>query len=188
MLGWFYLFMWLELQGNVSWRIETLQYEVGMKPKPRPKISQLNLFQAQFEQLLNHDHPLFVLADQIDWHRFDAALADCYCPDIGVPAKAIRLLVGLHYLKHTFDESDESLLDRWVENPYWQHFCGFETMPHEVPLHSTSLTKWRQRVGAEKLAELLTETDFGCNKEARCDYTDCLAEILQLFGFQADRC
>ena len=158
MLGWFYLFMWLELQGNVSWRIETLQYEVGMKPKPRPKISQLNLFQAKFEQLLNHDHPLFVLADQIDWHRFDAALADCYCPDIGAPAKAIRLLVGLHYLKHTFDESDESLLDRWVENPYWQHFCGFETMPHEVPLHSTSLTKWRQRVGAEKLAELLTET------------------------------
>ena len=99
-----------------------------------------------------------MLADQIDWHRFDAALADCYCPDIGAPAKAIRLLVGLHYLKHTFDESDESLLDRWVENPYWQHFCGFETMPHEVPLHSTSLTKWRQRVGAEKLAELLTET------------------------------
>ncbi len=129
-----------------------------MKPKPRPEISQLNLFQAQFEQLLNHDHPLFVLANQIDWHRFDAVLADCYCPDIGAPAKAIRLLVGLHYLKHTFDESDESLLERWVENPYWQHFCGFETMQHDLPLHSTSLTKWRQRVGAEKLAEMLTET------------------------------
>lgn len=38
---------------------------------------------------------------------------------MGAPAKAIRLMVGLHYLKHTSKESDESLLDRWVENPYW---------------------------------------------------------------------
>ena len=74
------------------------------------------------------------------------------------PGKDIRLLVGLHYLKHTFNESDESLLERWVENPYWQYFCGFETMQHEVPLHSTSLTKWRQRVGADRLVTLLEET------------------------------
>ncbi len=129
-----------------------------MKPKTNPETNQLNLFQAQFEQLLNHDHPLFVLANQIDWNRFDTVFADCYCPDFGAPAKAIRLLVGLHFLKHMFDESDESLLERWVENPYWQHFCGYQTMQHEVPLHSTSLTKWRQRVGAEKLAGMLEET------------------------------
>lgn len=129
-----------------------------MKPKPQPKSSQLDLFQAQFEQLLNHDHPLYVLANRIDWQRFDAALAECYSEDLGAPAKAIRLLVGLHYLKHAFDESDESLLERWVENPYWQYFCGFKTMQHEVPLHPTSLTKWRQRVGADKLAEMLSET------------------------------
>lgn len=129
-----------------------------MKPKSRPESSQLNLFQAQFEQLLNHDHPLYRLANQINWQRFDAALADCYSADVGAPAKSIRLLVGLHYLKHAFNESDESLLERWIENPYWQYFCGFETMQHEVPLHPTSLTKWRQRIGAEKLAELLSET------------------------------
>jgi IS5 family transposase len=129
-----------------------------MKPKSRPESNQLQLFQAQFEQLLNHDHPLFVLARQIDWARFEAALADCYSPDQGAPAKAVRLLVGLHYLKHTFNESDESLVERWIENPYWQHFCGFETMQHQWPLHPTSLTKWRQRVGAEKLSELLGET------------------------------
>lgn len=129
-----------------------------MKPKPRPKSSQLDSFQAQLEQLLNHDHLLFVLANLIDWKRFDAVLADCYSVDIGAPAKAIRLLVGLHYLKHAFNESDESLLERCVENPNWQYFCGFETMQHEVPLHSTFLTKWRQRVGVDKLAEMLHET------------------------------
>jgi IS5 family transposase len=129
-----------------------------MKPSPRPNSSQLDLFRAHFEQLLNHEHPLYILANKIDWSRFDLALEGCYCPDTGAPAKAIRLLVGLHYLKHAFNESDESLLERWVENPYWQYFCGYDTMQHEAPLHPTSLTKWRQRVGAEKLAELLQET------------------------------
>lgn len=129
-----------------------------MKPSPKPKSSQLDLFNARFEQLLNHDHPLFILADKLDWQRFELAFDECYSSDMGAPAKAIRLMVGLHYLKHAFNESDESLLDRWVENPYWQYFCGYDTMQHEVPLHPTSLTKWRQRVGAEQLAELLQET------------------------------
>jgi IS5 family transposase len=67
-------------------------------------------------------------------------------------------MVGLHYLKHAFDESDESVIDRWVENPYWQYFCGFDYMQHECPIHPTSMVKWRQRVGAEKLESLLAET------------------------------
>ena len=58
-----------------------------------PVASQLDLFQSQFEQLLNHDHPLFLLSNTIDWKRFDAAFADCYCPDIGAPAKAIRFTI-----------------------------------------------------------------------------------------------
>ena len=129
-----------------------------MKPRPKPKNSQIDLFQARFEQLLNLEHPLVVLANQIDWNRFDFALADCLCEDNGAPAKDIRLVVGMLYLKHAFNESDESLVERWVENPYWQYFCGFETMQHEPPLHPTSLTKWRQRIGADKLAEMLKLT------------------------------
>lgn len=129
-----------------------------MKPRPTSAGDQFQLFQAHFDQLLHPDHPLIVLAGRIDWQRFDVALADCYCPDHGAPAKAVRLLVGLHYLKHAFNESDASVLERWVENPYWQYFGGFTHMQHEAPLHSTSLTTWRGRVGVEKLAELLQET------------------------------
>ena len=61
--------------------------------------------------------------------------ANWYCPDTGAPGEDIRLLAGLHDLKHTFNELDELLLERWVENPYWQYFCGFATIQHEVPLH-----------------------------------------------------
>ncbi len=88
----------------------------------------------------------------------DAAFADCYQPDIGAPAKAIRLMVGLQYLKYAFDKSDESVVAHWVENPYWQYFCGYTHMQHDCPIHPTSMTKWRNRVGAERLEKLLTET------------------------------
>lgn len=129
-----------------------------MRPRSQGDHDQLDLFRAHFDQLLNPNHPLVVLAQKIDWTRFDTAFAEFYTTDMGAPAKATRLLVGLHYLKHAFNESDESLVARWVENPYWQYFCGFTTMQHELPLHPTTMTKWRKRVGADKLAMLLQET------------------------------
>jgi IS5 family transposase len=128
-----------------------------MKPKPQPR-DDFELFQAHFNQILNPNHELVQLAQKIDWLRFDAAFADTYCEDMGAPAKAVRLMMGLHYLKYTFNESDESLVARWVENPYWQYFCGYTHMQHKCPIHPTSMTKWRHRVGADRLEVLLKET------------------------------
>ena len=128
-----------------------------MTPKPQPRDA-FELFQSHFDQILNPGHELVQLANKIDWPRLEAALIDSYCPDIGAPAKAIRLMVGLHYLKFTFDESDESVVARWVENPYWQYFCGYTHLQHECPIHPTSMTKWRNRVGVDRQEELLKET------------------------------
>ncbi len=128
-----------------------------MKPKPQPRDA-FELFQSHFDQLLDPSHELILLANKIDWPGLDAAFVDTYTPDNGAPAKAIRLMVGLHYLKYAFDESDESVVARWVENPYWQYFCGYTHMQHECPIHPTSMTKWRNRVGTERLESLLTET------------------------------
>ena len=128
-----------------------------MKPKPT-SAGQFELFQANFNQILNLDHELCKLANAITWDRFSTELADCYSEDMGRPGIAIRLMVGLHYLKHAFNESDESVVARWVENPYWQYFCGFEYLQHECPIHPTSMVKWRQRVGDERLEMLLAET------------------------------
>ena len=128
-----------------------------MKPKPQPRDA-FELFQAHFDQMLDPSHELVVLANKIDWPSLNVAFADCYRPDIGAPAKAVRLMVGLHYLKYTFDESDESVVARWVENPYWQYFCGYTHMQHDCPIHPTSMTKWRNRVGVTRLEELLKET------------------------------
>lgn len=128
-----------------------------MKPKAQPRDA-FELIQSHFDQMLDPRHELVILANKIDWSDLEVAFIDTYCPDNGAPAKAIRLMVGLHYLKYTFDESDESVVARWVENPYWQYFCGYKKLQHECPIHPTSKTKWRHRVGAERLEALLTET------------------------------
>ncbi len=128
-----------------------------MKPKPQSR-DDFELFQAHFDQILNRTHELIQSADKIDWSRFDVAFADSYSQDMGAPGKAVRLMVGLHYLKYTFNESDESVVDRWIENPYWQYFCGFTHMQHEAPIDPSSMSRWRTRVGAERLELLLTET------------------------------
>lgn len=109
-------------------------------------------------ELLNPEHPLYVLAERMDWPEFDAAIDACYVEELGRPGVNTRLMVGLLYLKHAFDESDESVVARWVENPYWQFFCGLGYMQHELPIDPSSLSRWRKRVGAERLEKLLEAT------------------------------
>ena len=142
-----------------------------MPPKPQ-KRDAFELFQSHFDQLLNPAHELVQLAQRIDWGRFAAAFAGGYSPDMGAPAKATRLMVGLQYLKYTFDESDESVVDRWVENPYWQSFCGYTHLQHQCPIHPTSMTRWRKRVGADRLVELLEETIALAKREGHVSKRD----------------
>jgi len=112
----------------------------------------------RLRDIINLNHALCRLAEQINWSVFEEELGPFYSETQGAPAKPIRLLVGLHYLKYTYDYSDEGAVYHLVENPYWQYFCGFEYFVHELPLHPTSMVKWRQRVGADKLEVLLQQT------------------------------
>ena len=128
-----------------------------MLPKNQSQ-DQGDLFRSRLEQIINQDHPLIKLARSMDWEGFNRELGALYCPDNGAPGLPTRLMAGMHYLKYAFDESDESVVERWIENPYWQYFCGFEYFQHEFPLHPTSLVKWRQRVGESGVEKLLSET------------------------------
>jgi len=142
-----------------------------MPPKPQNRDA-FELFQSHFEQLLNPAHELVQLTGKIDWGRFEAAFAGGYSPDMGAPAKATRLMVGLQYLKYTFNESDESVVERWVENPYWQYFCGYTHLQHQCPIHPTSLSRWRKRVGADRLVEMLEETIALAKREGHVSRRD----------------
>ena len=120
--------------------------------------AQGDLFRSRLDQILSRKHPLFLLANQIDWQFFDKEFGQLFVENFGRPGLPTRLIVGLHYLKHAFDESDESVVYRLLENPYWQYFCGFEYFQHELPLDPSSLVRWRKRLGPERLEKLLTET------------------------------
>lgn len=115
-----------------------------MKPRDSQAQSpQESLFQVRLDQQLNPQHPLFRLARQIDWSYFACEFGSCYAEEMGRPGAPTRLLVGLHYLKHTYDESDESVVEQWIENPYWQYCCGHEYFQHELLCHPILLVKWR---------------------------------------------
>ncbi len=128
-----------------------------MRPKKREKDPQMKIFNARLELILNSRHPLFVMANQIAWSVFDEEFGKLYS-DKGRPGIPTRVMVGLHYLKHTFNVSDESVVERFVENGYWQYFCGFEYFQHEFPIDPSSMTRWRNRIGSDRMKLLLTET------------------------------
>jgi IS5 family transposase len=126
-----------------------------MTPKQTPPLSDFDLYRSHFNQILNQRHELILLGKAIDWSIFDREFGPLYDAAHGRPGLPTRLMVGLHFLKHAFNESDESMCAKWVENAYWQAFCGFEYFQHELPLHPTSLVKWRKRIGPERMETLL---------------------------------
>ncbi len=128
-----------------------------MKPKSSSS-DQGDLFRSRLDQILNRRHPLYQLADAIDWTVFDREFGPLYVEKMGRPGLPIRLLVGLHYLKHAYNVSDETVVDQFLENPYWQYFCGCEYFQHEFPLNPTSLVKWRKRIGPKGMEKLLQVT------------------------------
>ena len=127
-----------------------------MGPKPTTPISG-DLYRSRLDQILDHRHELFRLAALLDWEKFDQAFGRFY-RSLGRPAKSTRLMVGLSYLQHTFNLSDEAVVQRWIENPYWQWFCGCEYFQHQLPCDPSSLTRWRKRLGPEGLEKLLAVT------------------------------
>jgi IS5 family transposase len=50
------------------------------------------------------------------------------------------------------------VVERWVENPYWQHFCGFDHLQLKLPIDPSSLVRWRRRLGEDGTELLLQET------------------------------
>ena len=93
----------------------------------------------------------------IEWESLDAAVASQFSA-AGAPALLSRLVLGLMYLQHLHKLSDEAVLYRFVESPYYQYFCGCEFFEHTVPFHHTSLIKWRKRIGEAGCEELLAAT------------------------------
>ena len=129
-----------------------------MKPRVKPQDSGVEeLFRAKLKNIINMRHELVRLGDLIDWGRLETHFAPYYSA-AGRPGLPIRLVVGLHLLKHIEGLSDEAVCERWERDPYMQYFCGEEYFQHSFPLERSGMTHFRHRVGEQALETLLQET------------------------------
>ena len=143
-----------------------------------------DFFRARLDAMIDLRHPLAVLATRMPWAEIEAALVPCFAhkdrkgrpvegADLFGPTRQvagaglshagrrrlpIRLMVGLLYLKHAFGESDETVAQKWAENPYWQFFCGGEYFETRLPCDPSGLTRFRQALGEVGVEELLAKT------------------------------
>lgn len=128
--------------------------------KHRKPLNQSPLFQTKLSKFINTEHRLVELANSFNWERVDQLVTDRLSQEVGRPMMQPRLMVGLFLLKHLDNLSDETLIQRFIENPYYQYFCGLTYFSHEVPCDPTTIVKWRKKLGASFFEEILKETIF----------------------------
>src|SRR5450631_1994182 len=129
-----------------------------MRPRERRETGEQDLFRSRLDQIIDMNHPLARLARTVDWGFLEGRFGEVYTDDPGHPPLPTRLMAGLAILKHTYDLSDEVLCERWVENPYYQYFCGEEFFQHRLVFDRSSMTRWRNRMGEDRLQALLQES------------------------------
>ncbi len=116
------------------------------------------MFQSRLDQTIDPTHALVKLAQKIDWPFLETRLGAVYTDKTGRPPLPTRLMTGLAILKAMHDLSDEVLCARWLENPYYQYFCGEAFFRHRLPFDRSSMTRWRQRMGEDALVSLIQES------------------------------
>lgn len=129
----------------------------NMLGKLPPHTDQADLFRLKLSSIIDMHHSLVILAHQIDWPSIEKDLAQFYS-DEGRPSIPIRIIAGLLMLKYMFSESDESAIDRWIENPYWQYFSGEQYFQFEQPFDPSEFVHFRKRIGAKGLEAILSYT------------------------------
>ena len=128
------------------------------RPREKRETGEQELFRSRLDQIINMQHELVQLAQAIDWPALEARFGAVYSDGPGMPPLPTRLMAGLAILKHTFNLSDEVLCERWVENPYFQYLTGEAFFCHALPFDRSSMTRWRSRMGEERIGALLQES------------------------------
>jgi len=123
----------------------------------RQTSNQASMF-LKLEDMLNQRHPLYILSNKVDWVLFDESFKTLYCSDNGRPAKPVRLMVGLLILKHLRNISDESVVEQWSENVYYQYFCGENEFLPVEPCEASELVHFRHRIGESGIELILKES------------------------------
>src|ERR1700686_4764984 len=122
-----------------------------MRPRERRGSGEQDLFRSRLDQVINMDHALVKLARTIDWRFLEEKFGAVYADGSGRPPLPTRLMAGLAILKHTYNLSDEMVCELWIENPYYQYFCGEEFFQHRLFLFFSPIAHWAPSQGEERV-------------------------------------
>lgn len=128
-----------------------------MRPKKQNDVGQQDLFRNRLDQIIDLSHPLSRLTKLIDWERLHKEFS-VYYSSVGRSGEPIRLMLGLNLLKHIYALSDDEICARWIENPYFQHFCGEIFFQHRVPIERSGLSHFRNRIDPASFESILQES------------------------------
>ena len=118
---------------------------------------QIDMFRPKLKNIISDSHSLVILANEIDWAGMYRELLPFYS-ERGRGSIPPRKMVGLLMLKRMFNESDESVIERWIENPYWQYFTGEEYFQKDQPFDPSEFVHFRKRLGEAGLEMVLSYT------------------------------
>lgn len=113
-----------------------------------PNQDQRDSFKPVLKEICNPKHQLVVLAHAIDWKSIENNFSVFYS-NTGTPSKPVRMMAGLLILKYLENLSDERVVAAWVQNPYFQYFCGEQFFQWNFPCTPSDLTHFRNRIGTE---------------------------------------
>ena len=118
------------------------------------KNPQLNIMDVPLVHFIDPEHELSQYAKKINWEEVERDFA-VYYSKVGAPSVPVRTMVGLTILKQVFEESDRTAVERWLENPYWQHFCGEVYFQKKPPFYYSDFGHFRKRIGNSGMAKLI---------------------------------
>ena len=120
-----------------------------------PDQNQKSLFNTPLKEMLNPKNGLFQLAEKIPWEEFEKEFTILYTKNFGRPAKPIRLMVSLLMLKQLSGLGDETVVEQWLQNPYWQYFSGENIFQWKFPVEPSDLVHFRKRIGIKGVEKIL---------------------------------
>lgn len=118
---------------------------------------QIGLF-SSLAAILDQKHPMYQLANKVNWSIFEDAFKKHYSEKMGAPSKPIRLMVSLLILKYVRNLSDENVVEQWSENNYFQYFSGEQFFRPKIPCVPTELIAFRKRIGEPGVELILQES------------------------------
>src|SRR4030042_2172284 len=125
--------------------------------KKLPVQPQLEMFKTVLTSFIHPEHELCLLAKKIDWKSLEEEFAPLY-GTVGRPSVPIRTIVGLLLLKQMYNLGDETVVERYLENPYWQHFCGEVYFQYKLPFDPSDFVHFRKRIGEEGMKKIFKQS------------------------------